>query len=172
MEELVVVGRVVRAHGLRGELVVASDGDTLLDLGPEDVVWLGDPPEPHGWCGARPHKGRVLLTVVGVEDRDAAEALRGSAVRVVDSIRAAPGEEEAWVEDLVGCRLLADDRRPLGEILGVVDAAAHDLLEVESPTGERFLVPMVREWLVELRLSDREIVMRLPDGLVPGAAEG
>jgi 16S rRNA processing protein RimM len=171
MEDLVVVGRVVRPHGLRGELVVDSDGETLLGLDADDLVWIGDPPEPHGWLGARPHKGRVLLTVVGVEDRDAAEALRGSEVRLVRTSRPELADNEVWVEDLVGARLLAEDRSVLGAIIGVVDSAAHDLLEVESGHGERFFVPMVREWLVEISLDDGEVVMRLPAGLAPESAE-
>jgi len=167
MEDLVVVGRVIRAHGLRGELVVDSDGDSLLGMGEEAIVWLGDPPEPHGWLAARPHKGRVLLTVIGVADRTAAEAQRGALVRLPASSRRPLSEDEIWVEDLIGARLRTEDGTLVGTVTGLVESAARDLLEVETGAGVIHLIPMVRDWLVELRLQDGEIVMRLPAGLVP-----
>jgi 16S rRNA processing protein RimM len=166
LAELFVAGRVVNVHGLKGELVV--DSDTLLALGPDDVVWLGEPPVPHPFRGARPHKGRVLLAVDGVDDRTAAEQMRGVDVRLAMEHRSPLGVNEALVEDLVGCRLLSVDGLELGRVIGVMASGAHDLLEVETLAGPQF-VPMVGEWLRELRLEEAEIVMELPDGLLAGA---
>jgi len=167
MEDLVAVGRVIGAHGLRGELVVASDGDSLFDLGDDEVVWIGDPPEPHGWLAARPHKGRVLLTVVGVADRTAAEAKRGAVVRLPPTSRRPLDDDEVWVEDLIGVRIRSAEGTLVGTVTGLIESAAHDLLEVETAAGDTCLIPMARDWLVELRMQEREIVMQLPEGLIP-----
>lgn len=161
--DLVRVGRIVKPHGIRGELAVEASGASVGSLPPGAEVWLGRPPRRFLVAGVRPHAGRWLISLEGVTDRNAAEALRNSRVLVHAADLAAPGDDEAFVDELVGCRLESVEGVPLGTVRAV-RTGPQDLLEVEGPS-ETFMVPMVRAWLVELDLAERRIVMRLPDGL-------
>jgi 16S rRNA processing protein RimM len=130
---LLEVGRVVKPHGIRGEVAVEAvtnrperrfvAGSVLdTDEGPLEVV------------AGRPHQGRWLVTFVGVDGRDGAERLRG---RV---LRAAPLEEEGalWVHELVGAEVVDLAGRSHGVVEAVEANPASDLLVL---AGEK-LVPL------------------------------
>lgn len=164
-EELVRVGRVVKPHGIRGEVVVEPEGETLGLLPSPAVVFVGDPPAERTLQAMRPHAGRLLVTVEGIDDRAGADALRGSWLRVSADALPEADADAAYVDDLVGCRLEDADGATVGTVRGVLPGAAHDLLEVEAGAGT-VLVPMVREWLLRLDADGGVIRMRLPEGLI------
>jgi len=146
------VGRVGRAHGLRGEVAVTLTTDRLERLAPGSVLYARE--RPLIVVSARPHQGRHLVRFEGVADRDAADALQG-AVLVADSLPGAEGE--LWVHELIG----AEVRDLLGRVLGRVEAVeanpASDLLVLD---GER-LVPLT----FVVRHEPGVLVADLPDGL-------
>ena len=128
------VGRVVKPHGIRGEVAVEAitnrpearfvAGSVLSsDRGPLEVL------------SGRPHQGRWLVTFSGVADRNGAEALRGLV------LRAEPLDEEGalWVHELIGAEVVGVDGRSHGVVEAVEANPASDLLVL---TGER-LVPLV-----------------------------
>lgn len=166
LHELLPVGEVVRAHGIRGEVVVNSPGASLAGLQPGEAIWLGDPPAPHRVRQIRPHQGRLLLALEALTDRNGAEALRGATVWVHSDQRAELGDGEAWVEDLIGSRILDPQGQALGIVQEVLESPAQDLLRVSTSSGDA-LVPMVRDWLRRWDAEQRELVMDLPEGLLP-----
>ena len=155
------VGRVVKPHGIRGEIVVETSGDTLAELGPDEVVLIDG--VEHAVRAVRPHQGRLLLTLADCRDRNAAEALRGCAVEVHSGYLPELGPNEWYVADIVGWELCDSTLGPVGRIEGVVDGAVHDYVQV-GPDG--LLVPLVQDWLVHVDEAARQIVMDLPAGLV------
>jgi 16S rRNA processing protein RimM len=130
--ELLDVGRVVKPHGLTGEVVVElwsdlperlASGSTLTsDAGSLRVEV------------ARPHQGRHLVRFAGLGSREAAERLRGLV------LRAAPTAVEGalWVHELVGAAVVATDGRSLGTVVAVEANPASDLLVLDGGG----LVPM------------------------------
>jgi 16S rRNA processing protein RimM len=170
--ELVLVGRVVKAHGIRGEVVVdvLSDvpgrfdaGATVLLAGRERTV-----------TGSRPHQGRLLVRFDGVHDRTAAELLRGAELRapaadVSDS-------DSYFAHELVGMAVLDEDGTDLGRVSDLVelpDAAGYDLLEVTGPDGHTWLLPAVDDYVEVDEAEDGTEFLRLvdpPEGLVDGEA--
>jgi 16S rRNA processing protein RimM len=144
--DLVVVGRVVKAHGLHGEVVVQvlSDVPGRLDAGVE--VRLGG--DPVTIRTSRPHQGRLLVAFDGVLDRTAAERLRGFALEVE---RIDLDETDAYyVHELVGMPVRAADGNALGTVQAVVElpaAAGYDLLEVARDDGGTWLLPAVDEYV-------------------------
>ncbi len=140
----VVVGVVGRAHGLAGEAVVEVRTDE-----PERRFAPGLELRAEGTdrrftvASRRDHSGRLLVRFAGVDDRTAAEALRG--VRLVTDV--APDErpaepEEFYDRQLVGLTVLDATGSRVGRVSGVAHLPAQDLLAVETPGGER-LVPFV-----------------------------
>jgi len=127
------VGRIGRAHGLRGELSVALTSDRAERLAPGSV--LGTDDRELVVQSARPHQQRWLVCFEGVNDRTTAEQLRGATL-YADALPSAT--DELWVHELIGATVQDGD----GTVLGVVEAIeanpASDLLVLD---GER-LVPL------------------------------
>lgn len=164
-----VVGRIGRAHGVRGEVSVdvrTDDPDRRFAVG---SVLDTDPAEPGPLTitAARPHAGRLLVAFAGVLDRSGAEALRGTLL-VVDSASAPAlaDPEEFWDHQLVG--LAAVDTA--GDHLGLVEDVLHppgaDLLAIRRSDGSELLVPFVAAIVLEVDVAGGRLVVQPPSGLL------
>lgn len=171
---LVVVGRVVKPHGIRGEVsvVALSDVPGRFAVGVEVEV-AG---RALTIAGSRPHQGRVLLRFDGIADRTAAEELRGHDVRTAPVDLSA---HDAWyVHELVGLTVLDDHGVAVGTVAALVElpeAAGYDLLEILRPDGSPWLLPAAED-LVEVVEDDagqRSLqLIDPPEGLVPDGGGG
>ena len=98
-------------------------------------------------------KGGAVARFAEVPDRTAAEALRGTVLTVARSALPPLEEGEYYHADLIGLAAVSDAGEPLGTVVAVENFGAGDLLEIERPTGKRFMVPMtaaaVPEWSQE-----------------------
>jgi 16S rRNA processing protein RimM len=143
---LVVIGRVVKAHGIRGEVVVDVMSDVPGRFEPGVTVVLGGVATTI--VSSRPHQGRLLVRFGDVADRTAAEQLRG---RTVEAPRVDLDDTETYfVHELVGMAVVTADGRELGTVRTVVelpDAAGYDLLEVERGDGSTWLLPAVDDYV-------------------------
>ncbi|MFW6198912.1 MAG: ribosome maturation factor RimM [Acidobacteriota bacterium] len=176
-DELVTVGRVVRPHGIRGEFVVEAAGEVLgqLDVGAEIFLEGGG---VRAVSRLRPHAGRWLVGLEGIEDRDAAERLRDRRLLVPAERLPDPAEDEFYIDDLLGAVVETPGGENLGRVVAVHAGAGQDLMELRHEDDIR-LIPMVRDWLVEADAEAGRIVMDLPPGFQeaegpvrPGAERG
>jgi 16S rRNA processing protein RimM len=148
------VGRVVKPHGVRGQVIVdLVTNRPEARLAPGTVLHCerGDLRVD----GATAHQGRWIVSFAGVGDRDAAEALRGA------TLRAEPIEEDGvlWVHELIGSDVVDPSGRPYGRVEAIEANPASDLLVL---AGER-LVPLT--FVVERR-GDGTVVIDPPAGLL------
>jgi len=169
-DDLVEVGRIATVHGIRGELVVDpstenperfAPGTTLLLERPDGVV------SPCTVLGARPHRGRLLVRLDGVDDRSAAERLRGGrlCIREADLPPLPPGR--LWRHELPGMRVETPAGEPLGTVRELLDTGAESpLLVVRGVRGE-VLVPFVEPFVERVDPAAGLIVVTLPEGLAP-----
>jgi 16S rRNA processing protein RimM len=130
---LLEVGRIGRAHGLRGEVVVSLTTDRLERVAPGAVL-VTDAGEVEVRA-SRPHRGRWIVAFAGHESRDDADRLRGLTLRA----EALDDPTELWVHDLVGAEVAIVGGEAVGRCVGVVANPAADLLELDSGA----LVPVV-----------------------------
>ncbi|MCU0263604.1 MAG: ribosome maturation factor RimM [Candidatus Nanopelagicales bacterium] len=157
----VVVGRIGRAQGIRGEVTVEvrfSPGAVLLLSGraglPASITVAG-----HRWQNAR-----LILSVEGIEDRTAAETLRGAVLEAeVDLTETA--EDEFHDLALVGLAVRQLDGTQLGRISEVLHLPGQDVLAVARTDGAELLVPFVRQIVPEVDIPGGFVVVELPDGL-------
>jgi len=173
----VPVGRVVGAHGLRGEVRVRAAGDDLIDLSSVRSVWLAREGERPGDVyeveGVRPGRaGECRVALAGVGDRDAALALRGCAVLVRSADLPALGAGEYYAYELVGCAAEDVTGRALGRVKSIVEAGGRDALVIEDAAGAEQLVPAVEPLLARVDLAARRIVLDLPPGLLDAPVAG
>jgi 16S rRNA processing protein RimM len=168
---LLTVGRVVRPHGVHGEVVVEVRTDE-----PEDRYAAGAQlvtEEPSGATGrltvaaSRPHQGRLIVAFDGVADRDGADSLRGVLLQV-DSAQVAPptDPEEFHDHQLVGLAVVTPDGERVGEVARIDHAPAADLLVVERADGRTALVPFVAAMVPEVDIEAGRIVIDPPPGLL------
>ena len=174
-DALVEIGRVGRAHALRGEVVVHLSSDVPDRLAPGTRVRVGG--RDTEVVSVRAHQGRPLVRFAHVADRSGAEALRGAAV---EAEAIAPEDLDVYLAaELVGRPVVSVDGTDLGTVTALVPmppVAGYDLLEVRRADGSTWLLPAADE-LVDVEAAEDGTVVRLvahdlPAGLVdPGDAE-
>jgi 16S rRNA processing protein RimM len=170
--ERVTLGRVVGAHGLRGELRVRLLDGTDNNLHAVASVWLareeGDPKAVEARVRAvgSGRRGEARLALEGIDGRDAAEALRGRLVQA-DVAQLGPLEPgEYYQYELIGCRVEDGNGRVLGVVSGIWETGAPPLLVVVDETGREHLIPTASAILREVEVAMRRIVVDLPPGLI------
>ena len=167
-----VVGRIAKAHGINGELVVdirTDDPDERFAVGnrlrlrnsrtrtDREVVI----------ASVRPHGGRLLVRLDGVADRDGADALRGG-LFMVDSAELPPIDDpdEFYDHQLEGLSVRTVDGTPVGTVSEVLHTAGAELLSVRAQSGAEILVPFVSEIVTSVSVGDGVIEIDPPEGLL------
>lgn len=160
---LVAVGKVVRAHGLKGGLIVrpASDGSDLL-LGVDALILSqGERRREVAVLEAKPHGRQVLLLVAGIADRNASEAAVGAELLVERDAFPAAGENAYWALDLIGLPVVSPAGEPLGEVVDVESSPVQDWLVVKRDGGTH-LVPLTAPLA---KVEPGRVVVDAPEGL-------
>jgi 16S rRNA processing protein RimM len=164
-----VVARIGRAHGIKGEVTVEVRTDEPeLRLGPGAVLST-DPPAagPLTIATGRVHSGRLLLRFEGVEDRTAAEALRNTLlIAEVDPEERPEDPEEFYDHQLIDLDVVTADGTPVGRITEISHLPYQDLLVVARPDGTEVLIPFVSEIVPEVDLDEQRAVVVPPPGLL------
>ena len=184
----VVVGRVGRAHGVKGEVSVELRTDEPGRRFAEGAVLRTRTPQgdaPHGPGRAasltvvtiRWHQTRLLVTFAELADRTAAETVRGlTLVTDVDTADAPEDPEEFYDHQLVGLWMVTTAGAPVGEVVEVVHGAGQDLLVVRAAEGRELLVPFVTALVPVVDLPAGRVEVADRPGLLtplpedPGAA--
>jgi 16S rRNA processing protein RimM len=167
----VVVGRVAKAHGIRGELAVDVRTDSpeqRFAVGIVVAARLRDgSSKPLTFATIRPHGERLLVTFDEVPDRTAAESLRG-ALLLADTASLPPNEDpdEFYDHELEGLTALLTDGTTVGTVREVVHSPGGELLAVDRADGGELLVPFVREIVPEVDIAGRRVVLDPPEGLL------
>jgi 16S rRNA processing protein RimM len=168
-DELIVAGVVGKPFGIRGEVFVFADPDIADEfaVGGHYHI-LSGPIEGELWVAAsRNHRGRRIVRFEGVEDRNAAEALRGTVLGVPRSRVWVP-EDAIWIANLIGREVVDDDGTIVGVVEGALDGTAHDYLVVVRPDDTELLIPAVIE-LIDIDVDP--IVLHAIPGLVNDEGE-
>ncbi|MCV7028689.1 ribosome maturation factor RimM [Mycobacterium sherrisii] len=171
-----LVGRVVKAHGIAGELVVeVHTDDPALRFAPGNTLRAKPPrgnAEPRSFVvdTVREHGGRLLVRLAGVQDRDAADGLRGN-LFVVDSDDLPPIDEPDTYYDhqLEGLHVRTTTGHDVGVVAEVLHTAAGELLAVrrgEGGDGREVLVPFVTAIVTSVSLDDQTVEIDPPEGLL------
>lgn len=164
----IVIGRVVKPHGIRGEVVIASQSDVEGRFAPGTGLQVGGATMVVE--SSRPHAGRLLVAFEGIVDRNAAEGLRGA---TIVAPAADVGDSDVYyAHELVGMDVVTEDARWLGVVVDVIElpaTAGYDLLEVDRD-GQVWLLPSEDD-LVEVGEDDTGtdvlVVVDPPAGLLP-----
>jgi 16S rRNA processing protein RimM len=161
-----VVGKIVGAHGVRGEVKVSllTDNPERFKPGARLLLESDGGPMPVQVESARPHKGMMLVKLASVPDRTAAELLQWRRLLIPETEAMSLAEHENYAHDLIGLRVETVEGEPLGEITEILFAPANDVYVVSGPQGE-LLLPALQEVVLRVDLEAGKMLVKLPDGL-------
>ncbi|HEY7170652.1 MAG TPA: ribosome maturation factor RimM [Vicinamibacterales bacterium] len=167
-DEMAAVGRIARAHGIRGQVIVNLDTDfpeARFQPGAELFIERDRRVEPLTITTVRFQQGRPVIGLRGVDDMNAAIALAGTELRVPRQWLAALPTGTFYRHDLVGCQVETSDGRPIGVVSAVEGDQGGSRLVVDTPDGE-LLVPLAAEICPTIDPAARRIVIAPPEGLL------
>ena len=168
MKEYFRVGVIASAHGIRGEVNVYPTTEdpqrfTLLEsvlLGTEGAM------KPLGITSVKFFKKMVILKLQGIDDRNAAELLRGRELYVHRDDAIALEEGEHYVADLIGLAVYTDEGERFGEITDVMKTGANDVYVVRGEEGREYLLPVIPECILDTDIENGRVTVHLMDGLL------
>jgi len=168
--ELLAVGKIVKAFGVKGEVVVQSFTDSPARFQKLAGVSMGTDaanatPVTVRCTSAEPRG--VRLKIDGVEDRTAAEGVVGALLFVDDTGRAPLPRGRYYVHEIIGLRAEDEAGRPLGTVEDVLKYPAHDVYVIRGAQGE-ILVPAVKVFVRSIDLAHGRMRVRLIEGMVEG----
>jgi 16S rRNA processing protein RimM len=170
----VVVGRIGKPHGIRGEVTVEVRTDEPERRFADGATLSVAPPGGSAFAvstltveSTRWHQSTLLVAFAEIADRNAAEAARGVVLSVEVPVDETPDDpDEFYDHQLVGLSAVDTGGAELGEVTGLVHGGAQDLLVVATPDGREALVPFVAALVPEVDLAGGRVVIDDRPGLV------
>jgi len=160
------VGRVTRAHGVRGEVSVLPLTQVESRFDPGSRLFAGEGRDrPLVVESSRRHRDRMLVVFRGTSDRDAAEELQGTYLFVPIEEAPALPEGEFWPHELVGAEVTTDRGRSLGRLQEIIRTPANDVWSVRNEEGAEVLVPALKSVVEAVDVGARRVVVREVPGL-------
>jgi len=159
-KEFLEVGQIVNTHGIRGEVKLVPWADSPEFLLKFKTLYLAE--EPVKVCSAKVHKGSVILALEGVEDVNAAMALKGKVLSIRRSDAKLP-KGSFFLQDIIGAEVVTEQGEVIGTLADVLDLPGNTVYVVK---GEReILIPAVPEFVLNTDAEAGKITVRLIDGM-------
>ncbi|WP_265529768.1 ribosome maturation factor RimM [Sphingomicrobium marinum] len=159
-EQRVALAAVAGAHGIKGELRLKLFAEGLDSLKAHDTLIVGG--KPAKLVSIRDGGKVAVARFEGVNDRGAAEKLRGTLIEVERDQLPSLDEGEFYFSDLIDLPVVDDAGEPIGHVVGVENFGASDIVEIEKPNGKRFMVPLTKaavpEWDAEKLVVNADFV--------------
>lgn len=169
-----LLGEVLRPHGVRGELKIRVLTDYPERIAQLDMVYVGDDPNADAAVGYRVENMRSqneygLLKLRGVDTRDQADTLRQMYVMVALE-EAVPLEEgEFYIYQLIGLNVQTHNGQPLGTLTEVLETGANNVYIVDSPQYGEVLIPALDDTILSIDVEAGVMIVKLPEGTLPNA---
>lgn len=166
-EPLVPLGEIVTTHGLNGwlKLNCFNLSTTAIASGVDVVLQKADDLSAHRIEAARRHRSQMLIKLAGVDSIDAAAALVGSVLCLLETELESLAPGQYYHYQVIGFEVVTVAGESVGEIISTLDTAAGELYVVQD--GEReYLIPAVKEFIERVDFSARRMIINPPDGLL------
>ena len=159
----VYVGQIVNTHGLKGELRIISNfkyKELVFKKGFK--IYVGKRKEECIIVSYRHHKKYDMVMLEGINDIDEAIAYKGDSVY----INREDLEIDGYIsEDIIGFEVIVEEK-VIGFVSSIVNNGAHDILVVENEQGNKYMIPMVDEYMKKVDLDNKKVVIEVIEGLL------
>ena len=168
MDGRIVIGKIIGAHGVRGEVKVYPLTDNVRRFNKLERCYLGkegDNGSVYNVVSARNDRGSVLLRFDGVDDRDSADLLRGHLISVDREDAVKLPRDRFFIVDLIGLSVIDDDLGELGVISDVFETGANHIITVKRKGKKDLLIPFLKSCVYSTEPDNGVMRVRLPEGL-------
>ena len=162
-----LIGTIVKPQGIKGEVKVKSvspDPDRFNDL--DSVYIKSEKIQTYSIENLRISNGFVFLKFVQVNSRNDAELLRGKELLISEDQLIDLEDDEYFVHELIGCRIVSEEGRPIGEIEDIIEGNSNDIYIVKSPDGHEYLIPAIKDVVKKVDITARQVTIHVLDGLL------
>jgi len=161
--ESVKLGKITAPVGIKGEVRVFAYTDELTRF--SDITNLDVDNKAYDVENVRYHKNMVVLKLSGVNTRNEAEALRDKELSLKKEFLWDIPEDTYFVKDLIGIQVHSKEGNFVGVISDVIKNSAQDLYQITTQEGHSFLIPAVKEFIINVDIEKKEMIVHLIEGL-------
>jgi 16S rRNA processing protein RimM len=165
--EFLVVGKLGKPHGIRGEIVMDIMTDFPERLEPGISVWVGPQYREVRITNKRPHSRGMLLSFEGYQQREKVAELRSQLVYVRTADRPQLEDGEIYHHQMLGLQVIDDEQGTLGTIVRIHQTGANDVYVVQAESGPELLIPAIESVIKAIDLEHHQLHIRLLPGLLP-----
>ena len=152
-----VVGQVLKPIGLKGELKVKSTSPDPKRFETLKKIYIQkDNIESYSIESVRFSNEYVFLRLLGINDREEAESLRGYDLLIEESDLIELLPDEFFIHDLIGCRVITEEGFDLGEIVNVSQYSSNDVYVVKNDAGKEILIPATKEIIKQVNITEKK----------------
>jgi 16S rRNA processing protein RimM len=162
-----VVGKLRRAHGVRGEMVMDIYTDFPERLRTGLVVFVGEERQPQRIRSRRPAAETLLIAFDGFNSPESVASLRNQFVYVRTEDRPPLPEGEYYHHEILGLQVISEDGRNLGKLVEILSSPANDVYVVQPAAGPEILLPALKSVILEVDLPNGQMRVHLLPGLIP-----
>ncbi|PDW02057.1 ribosome maturation factor RimM [Candidatus Viridilinea mediisalina] len=170
MDDLLLIGFVAAPFGVQGQLKVKGFTDRPDHIARHvRTLYLQQKGQPQPYQLARLHEhkpGILIMTLQGVNDREAADALRGAEIYIREADAAPLAEDEYFIHQLIGIKAFTTTGTLIGNVRDVLTTGSGDVLIIARPDQSDALVPMVRDFIASLDLVAGQVTIKPVEGLL------
>jgi len=164
--DYIEVGKIVNTHGVRGEVKLNPSVDYVAELTEVDTFYIKTKTEYVKMHAERVriHKNCAIIKLSGVDTMSEAESYRGKVIYIEKDMDLPDGEY--YIEDLIGLSVLDEKEGNIGTLTDVFSTGAHDVYEVTTTTGQKVLIPAVSQFIKEIDMANKQILVCLIEGML------
>ena len=167
--EMFEIGVITKAQGIKGEVRIHPITDDpnrfSLLIGQEVFLKQGEKSTPYKLTHARVQKGAVIAKLDSINDRNAAELLIRGVITIPPEKALPLEDDEYYVRDLIGLNVETESGEGLGIIAQVLNTNANDVYVIEPLEGDSFMIPAIKDVVLNVSMAEKKITVRLMEGL-------
>lgn len=165
--DYLVVAKVLRPHGIHGEMLLETITDFPERLAVGTQVSIGRSHDVHTIEAVSPHGRNLRVKFEGVDSPESARGYRHEVVYVTAADRPPLPNGVYYHHQLVGCEVVDESGKELGILANILQTGANDVFVVRSDAGGEFLLPFLKSVVLQIDLGMRRIQTRIPEGMEP-----
>lgn len=162
-----LVGKLRRPHGLRGEILMAVATDFPERIQPGVTLYMGDSHEPLNVATIRHHNRGLIIAFEGFTSRNDVENYHNQDLYVPADDRPPLPEGEYYLHELIGMKVITEEGETLGVLAEMIETGAANVYVVRREDGSDVLLPAIDEVILEVDVGNKQMKIHLLEGLLP-----
>jgi 16S rRNA processing protein RimM len=158
-----IIGKLQRTHGVKGEIVMEVMTDFPEKIVPGNIVYIGSKQQTYEISSVRPTADKMLISFKGFTDCDQVSILRNQIVSIKTEDANQLPEGEFYHHEIIGMTVVEEDGKLVGTIGEILVTGANDVYIINKENGEELLLPAIRDAVKSIDRVSRKMVVRLPE---------